>query len=739
MNNHKYMFRSSTLLYACKNKEIDKINSILNNKPSKSALSCKSKKNCTPLYYLCKNGLEDIAIRLIKEHTIDCDFTAQTIHGFTAFVCACVQNLKKVIIEMLKYYPIIACGLDKVIMPPITYNLIQWRTTPLIYLCHTKQYSIVTHILQYYSSSCGLDILLLQNGNMQNSNDSYHVLNALLLVCENNNEELINYILNNHYNYSGLASVNNPNEEYACIRIIKTLIVNNHINFINTIIKKGLLNALYYEHITDIFEFTCINNCYSILNELVSYIPLKPVYIPIQESCGKKSSNETDALEDNIKQVEYYTYKTSLRKILMLAVTFGDDNLVANILDKYKTVCTTFKECAYCFEFNNDVSNGSPNYYFTSHNIEDLPCAYDTGEQNIPGELSMPTYTNHTGFIQKICERKLAKSLSSYATNYELSFSQFVLDKYKLHPDNIAYTTVLIECIKAPVLNDMAKKIINTYTNKDINMGLLDYISEGSKTPLMFAIENKQEEIALLLICNHFKQCNVFNIDDDGNTAMILACIHKLEKVALELLNYYKDKECKEFIMLSHVNKFHKSAMLIAMENNMTSVTSIIGEFHDQQVLYRELELQNKERALTSESMKLVQKEMSLKTLEDDFNTKKSTLATKESTIKTKENSLKTKENALKIKETSFATKQNELCTKETEFEKKVKTFTTRETESANDNTCAICFGDVYSTYITRPCNHIVKLCTVCHPSYVKMAGCSACRKPFTLEKCFAL
>ena len=754
---------SNTLLYSCKNKDINKINTILNNNPTKKVLSYKSKKKCTPLFYACLNELSDVAIRLIRTHTTDCDFSAKTVNGFTAFMLSCVKNLDTVVIEMLKYYPR-NCGLDETIMPPITYKNIQWMTTPLIYLCYHKKNSLVLHILNNYPELCGINLVLF--GNDIKENNRLYELNILLLACENNQKEIIDCIIQNHYDYSVM---NNHNDRNICSLIIKSLIKHKYSDNLKFIIDKGSLKKFSSEEICELFEYSYLNDHSDISVQLLQYIPIslfsekniqgskkksatniepilkkKSIADTINDTFETMTNNENDTMENNILQVESYLHKAIVRKILMIALTYGDDDIVCYILNRYDVIYKQFKECLHCFEFNNSNDGNINNYYFTSHDISELPCAYDPNGHN-QTELIIQIYTSSKSVVQKMCERKLSKSLELYSTAYEFDFSQFTLEKYKANIDDVWYTTILIECIKSDELTDIAKKIINKHTDPNINMGLFDYIGENGKNVLMFAIEKMRNDIAMLIICEHFKHCDVFVVNDDGNTAMIMACIYKMEQVALKLLEYYKNDEYKEYIMLGHINKADKTALLIASENKMTNVVNIIREINDQQIIHRELELKCKEKTLATEGIKLIHKELSLKTKEDGFESKENelilTFVNKENELKllfeTKENTLKMKETTLASKEKAFNVRESTLGKKETLLNTKEQQFISKETEFNNVNACLICSDTEFYTYISIPCYHIVKLCKDCHKEYVKLTECSGCRKPMELKQCY--
>ena len=93
-----------------------------------------------------------------------------------------------------------------------------------------------------------------------------------------------------------------------------------------------------------------------------------------------------------------------------------------------------------------------------------------------------------------------------------------------------------------------------------------------NKNALMYACEHKLENIALKIL-NTYDGSNIDICDKWGNTALILACKNKLEKVALKILEH--PNACN----IGHINSLGNTALILACNNKLEKVALKILEY----------------------------------------------------------------------------------------------------------------------------------------------------------------
>ncbi len=89
------------------------------------------------------------------------------------------------------------------------------------------------------------------------------------------------------------------------------------------------------------------------------------------------------------------------------------------------------------------------------------------------------------------------------------------------------------------------------------------HINNNSNTALILACDNKLSIIASMLIST--EESNPEHVNKNGNTALIWACHNGMSKVALALIATGKSNPGK-------INNYNKTALIWACENNMSKV-----------------------------------------------------------------------------------------------------------------------------------------------------------------------
>mgnify|MGYP003334379381 CR=1 FL=1 len=123
----------------------------------------------------------------------------------------------------------------------------------------------------------------------------------------------------------------------------------------------------------------------------------------------------------------------------------------------------------------------------------------------------------------------------------------------------------------------LMQKIINKdnniieFINKNEEKCNPEHINNNCNTALLLACNNNLEHVAILLIEKFGELCKPEYIDNDGYTALIWACKNKLEKVAILLIEKFGDlcnPECKT----------NNTALKLANQNNLINVEKLLIE-----------------------------------------------------------------------------------------------------------------------------------------------------------------
>jgi ankyrin repeat protein len=115
-------------------------------------------------------------------------------------------------------------------------------------------------------------------------------------------------------------------------------------------------------------------------------------------------------------------------------------------------------------------------------------------------------------------------------------------------------------------------------------------ISKCGNTALIWACNNKMENVALKLIDEFGELCKPDCITVNGNTALMLACSNKMENVALKLINEFGElckpnkinyvDEIGELCKPDCINKNGNTALILACGNKMENVAlKLIDKF----------------------------------------------------------------------------------------------------------------------------------------------------------------
>jgi len=137
-----------------------------------------------------------------------------------------------------------------------------------------------------------------------------------------------------------------------------------------------------------------------------------------------------------------------------------------------------------------------------------------------------------------------------------------------------------IERIKEELKNGLelinCLKLINSYNKEKIALDILEkqnininQVDKEGDTALIYACIKKMESVALKLL--EREDINVNQVNKNGFTALIIACAKELEIVALKLLK-------REDLNVNQVNKQGGTALGYAIKNNMASVINKIDE-----------------------------------------------------------------------------------------------------------------------------------------------------------------
>jgi nucleoside diphosphate kinase len=128
---------------------------------------------------------------------------------------------------------------------------------------------------------------------------------------------------------------------------------------------------------------------------------------------------------------------------------------------------------------------------------------------------------------------------------------------------------------KSPPLSEKTKIALQLIETKGLEEGYLGQINEDGDTALLLACSNDMNEVALKLTDYKVDQVNPGQINKDGDTALIWACFNKMDEVALELIKF-GDK-----VNPGQISD-DQTALLLACRNNMTDVALLlITEFGD--------------------------------------------------------------------------------------------------------------------------------------------------------------
>ena len=127
------------------------------------------------------------------------------------------------------------------------------------------------------------------------------------------------------------------------------------------------------------------------------------------------------------------------------------------------------------------------------------------------------------------------------------------------------FTVLMCACMYK--LEDVALAIINTGYSKP------GHISDSYFTPLIYAINNNLEKVVYALIIH--PESNLEHIDSFGNNALIHACKAGNEKIALFIIRN-NNKRCN----LELKNNIGKNALMYAVENNLNLVSLELNKIY---------------------------------------------------------------------------------------------------------------------------------------------------------------
>jgi hypothetical protein len=131
----------------------------------------------------------------------------------------------------------------------------------------------------------------------------------------------------------------------------------------------------------------------------------------------------------------------------------------------------------------------------------------------------------------------------------------------------------------SPPLDEKTKIALQLIETKGLEKGYLAQINEDGNTALLLACINNMTKVALKLITKFGDQVNPGQINKNEDTALSWACFNKMDEVALELI------KLGDQVIPGQINedKNKNTALICACRNNMTEVAlELITEFGDQ-------------------------------------------------------------------------------------------------------------------------------------------------------------
>lgn len=118
--------------------------------------------------------------------------------------------------------------------------------------------------------------------------------------------------------------------------------------------------------------------------------------------------------------------------------------------------------------------------------------------------------------------------------------------------------------------------IIDIYNYKSlVKNGPIVYWKFPKINLMKLLIDDSVDEILLIHIIAKLKSKKIFNqIDSEGDTLLIVACLRKFQYVALQIISKMNHR------LIRHTNKYEKSALLIAYEKNLYIVIDMIKKIN---------------------------------------------------------------------------------------------------------------------------------------------------------------
>ena len=96
-----------------------------------------------------------------------------------------------------------------------------------------------------------------------------------------------------------------------------------------------------------------------------------------------------------------------------------------------------------------------------------------------------------------------------------------------------------------------------------------DHIDDDNDTALILACKNKFSDIALKLIETNISLPE--NVNDNSDTALIIACKNNMSEVALKIIEKNHSRE-----LIEHVDNADNTALMYAFKNKMHDVCNVI-------------------------------------------------------------------------------------------------------------------------------------------------------------------